>query len=178
MGEAVDGKIPYDKDAFATHAARVAALTPMLPEGFPEGSALAGKSAAKPEIWKNRAEFDELMKKLAAKSAALAEVAKGGDLAKIKPAFTDLTQVCKSCHDKFRATVLEFDTAGNLLKSWGGPDYVPGWPTSEQSITTDKKGNVWIAGQARGDSILKFSSDGKLLWDFGRRGPPAPKENS
>lgn len=103
MGEAVDGKIPYDKDAFATHAARVAALTPMLPEGFPEGSALAGKSAAKPEIWKNRAEFDELMKKLAAKSAALAEVAKGGDLAKIKPAFTDLTQVCKSCHDKFRA---------------------------------------------------------------------------
>ena len=24
--------------------------------------------------------------------------------------------------------VLEFDTAGNLLKSWGGPGYVPGWP--------------------------------------------------
>ncbi len=72
-------------------------------------------------------------------------------------------------------TVLEFDTNGNLLKSWGGPDYVPGWPTSEQSITTDKKGNVWIAGQARGDSILKFSSDGKLLWDFGHRGPrPVP----
>ena len=68
-------------------------------------------------------------------------------------------------------TVLEFDTNGNLLKAWGGPDYVPGWPTSEQSITTDKKGNVWISGQARGDSILKFSSDGKLLWDFGHRGP-------
>ena len=24
--------------------------------------------------------------------------------------------------------VLEFDTAGNLLKSWGKPGYVPGWP--------------------------------------------------
>ena len=39
---------------------------------------------------------------LAAKSADLADVAKSGDLAKIKPAFKELTQVCKSCHDKFR----------------------------------------------------------------------------
>jgi hypothetical protein len=89
MGDALDGKIPYDKDAFAIQAARVAALTPMLPEGFPERSYIAGKTAAKPEIWKNRAEFDELLKKLAAKSAALAEVAKGGELAKVGPAFND-----------------------------------------------------------------------------------------
>ena len=27
--------------------------------------------------------------------------------------------------------VLEFDTAGNLLKSWGGPDHDPGWPAYE-----------------------------------------------
>ena len=103
MGDAVDGKIPYDKDRFAMHAARVALLTPMLPEGFPDGSYIAGKTAAKPEIWKHRAEFDELMKKLAAKSAALADVAKSGDLATIKPAFNELVQVCKSCHDKFKA---------------------------------------------------------------------------
>jgi cytochrome c556 len=103
MGDALDGKIPYDKDAFAIQAARVAALTPMLPEGFPERSYIAGKTAAKPEIWKNRAEFDELMTKLATKSAALAEVAKSGDLAKAKPAFNELTQACKSCHDKFKA---------------------------------------------------------------------------
>lgn len=102
LGDAVDGKVAYDKEAFATQAARVAALAPMLPEGFPEGSYVAGKTDAKPEIWTNRAEFDELMRKLAAKSAALAEVAKDGDLAKAKPAFKELTQVCKSCHDKFK----------------------------------------------------------------------------
>ena len=102
MSNAIDGKIPYDKDAFAMQATRVAALAPMLPEGFPDGSYVAGKTDAKPEIWKNRAEFDELLKKLAAKSAALADVAKGGDLAAAKPAFGELTKVCKSCHDKFK----------------------------------------------------------------------------
>jgi cytochrome c556 len=74
----------------------------MLPEGFPAGSYVKDKTAAKPAIWENRAEFDALLTKLANKSAALAEVAKGGDLAAIKPAFSELTQVCKSCHDKFR----------------------------------------------------------------------------
>src|SRR6266851_5474307 len=27
--------------------------------------------------------------------------------------------------------VLEFDTAGNLLKSWGGPGYTDGWPAKD-----------------------------------------------
>ena len=102
MAGAIDGKTPYSRDAFALQAARVAQLAPMLPEGFPDGSYVAGKTDAKPEIWKNRAEFDALMKKLAAKSAALADVARGGDLAQAKPAFSELTQVCKSCHDKFK----------------------------------------------------------------------------
>ncbi len=69
--------------------------------------------------------------------------------------------------------VLEFDTEGNLLKAWGGPGYVPNWPR-EQTIATDKEGNVWISGTGRGDSILKFTSDGKLLWDVGRRPPAVP----
>jgi len=75
--------------------------------------------------------------------------------------------------------ILEFDTQGNLLKSWGGPGYVPGWPApgvdrpgpqSEHAIVVDKSGNVWLSGAARGDSIQKFTSDGKFLWDFGHRG--------
>jgi cytochrome c556 len=102
MDEVIEGKAAYDKGAFATEATRVAMLATMLPEGFPEGSYLEGKTHAKPEIWTNRAEFDELMQRLAAKSAALAEVAKGGDLAKVTPAFNELTKVCKYCHDKFK----------------------------------------------------------------------------
>jgi hypothetical protein len=79
--------------------------------------------------------------------------------------------------------VLEFDTAGNLLKSWGGPGYTPGWPApgvarpgpgAEHNIQVDRQGNVWISGSGRGDSIQKFTADGKLLWDFGHRVPPPP----
>src|SRR5579871_2781303 len=87
--------------------------------------------------------------------------------------------------------VLEFDTAGNLLKSWGGPGYVPGWPAegiekpgagAEHAILVDRAGNVWLGGSARGDGIQKFTADGKFLWDFGHRGPrppaPRPAENN
>jgi len=72
--------------------------------------------------------------------------------------------------------VLEFDSAGNVLKAWGGPGYVPGWPGRLQTLAVDRQGNVWISGQAAGDSILKFSSDGKLRWDFGHRGPKVPAD--
>src|SRR5215831_20084349 len=66
--------------------------------------------------------------------------------------------------------VLEFDTQGNLLKGWGKPDYVPGWPAegiarpgagAEHAIVVDRLGNVWIDGNARGDGIQKFTGDGK-----------------
>ena len=69
--------------------------------------------------------------------------------------------------------VLEFDPEGNLVQGWGGPGYVPGWP-NEQTINVDRDGNVWISGTGRGESILKFSRDGKLLKDFGHRPPPVP----
>lgn len=67
--------------------------------------------------------------------------------------------------------VLKFDKEGNLLASWGGTGYVEGWPQSEHTIFTDREGNVWIAGSQAGDTLLKFSPDGKLISDFGKRGP-------
>ncbi len=48
-------------------------------------------------------------------------------------------------------------------------------------MIADRQGNVWVAGTAAQDSILKFSRDGKLLWDFGHRPPkdsPPLKENN
>jgi DNA-binding beta-propeller fold protein YncE len=46
--------------------------------------------------------------------------------------------------------VLEFDQAGNLLKSWGGKGQGYDWPDSNHGITIDYKGNVWIAGNGTG----------------------------
>lgn len=83
--------------------------------------------------------------------------------------------------------ILEFDTEGNLVKGWGRPDYTPGWPAfgnphpaggAEHGILVDRQGNVWLSGASRGDSVQKFTSDGKFLWDFGHRGlrPPVSEK--
>jgi len=70
--------------------------------------------------------------------------------------------------------VIEFDQEGNVIRSWGKKDFVPGWPVRLQSLAVDKDQNVYVSGTASGDSIVKFSQDGKLLWDFGHRGPKIP----
>jgi hypothetical protein len=40
--------------------------------------------------------------------------------------------------------VLEFDAAGTLVGSWGGPGQGFDWPVSPGGIEVDAKGNVWI----------------------------------
>jgi DNA-binding beta-propeller fold protein YncE len=40
--------------------------------------------------------------------------------------------------------VLEFDSAGNLVSSWGGPGQGYDWPMTPGGIAVDPKGNVWI----------------------------------
>ena len=67
--------------------------------------------------------------------------------------------------------VIELDQEGNVLNAWGGPN-IPKWPTAMQTVIADSKGFVWIAGTAAQDSIMKFTRDGKLVWDFDHR-PPA-----
>ena len=76
--------------------------------------------------------------------------------------------------------VLEFDAAGKLLGSWGGPSDAYEWPEREHGIYADSKGFVWISGNggwpkpsAEGntdDMILKFTTAGKLALQIGRRG--------
>src|SRR5687767_10811771 len=78
--------------------------------------------------------------------------------------------------------VLEFDTTGKLLSSWGGPPQGGGydWPDREHGIYADEKGFVWIEGNggwpkptAEGrtdDMILKFTSEGKFVRQIGARG--------
>ncbi|MQA30861.1 MAG: hypothetical protein GEU82_13685 [Luteitalea sp.] len=64
--------------------------------------------------------------------------------------------------------VLEFDQAGNLVRSWGGPGPGFEWPESNHGITIDGKGNVWIGGNGGNDGqVLKLTKDGKFLKQFG-----------
>jgi DNA-binding beta-propeller fold protein YncE len=67
--------------------------------------------------------------------------------------------------------VLEFDPAGNLVSSWGGPGPGYEWPELEHGIYVDAKNNVWLAGAgAKDNQILKFTRDGKFLMQIGHSG--------
>jgi len=71
-------------------------------------------------------------------------------------------------------SVLVFNQAGDLIKSWGGPGDNQGfdWPLQEHAILVDNKGFVWLGGNAKGDSmVLKFTTDGKFVQQLGKRGP-------
>ena len=67
--------------------------------------------------------------------------------------------------------VLEFDEAGNLVSSWGGPGPGYEWPELEHGIYVDNKDNVWVAGAgAQDNQILKFTRNGTFLMQIGRSG--------
>ena len=66
--------------------------------------------------------------------------------------------------------LIQLDPQGNVVSSWGGPKFHPKWPKTLQTVIVDSKGEfVWIAGEHNDDSILKFTRDGKLVWDFEHR---------
>jgi hypothetical protein len=86
--------------------------------------------------------------------------------------------------------VLEFNEAGDLLASWGGPGEGYQWPASNHGIDVDYKGNVWIGGNGRegvmtagtdeskmgaagsvhDSMVLKFTQAGKFLMQIGKAG--------
>ena len=67
--------------------------------------------------------------------------------------------------------VLEFDQAGNLVSSWGGPGAGYEWPNSEHGLYIDYKDNVWIGGQdAKDAQVIKFTRQGKFLMQIGHKG--------
>lgn len=68
--------------------------------------------------------------------------------------------------------VLEFDSDGNLLRSWGGPGAGYEWVGREHGIEVDPKGFVWIGGNADNDNaILKFTTHGKFVMQIGSIAP-------
>jgi len=96
------GKAPFDAKV-AAESATVAEFTAKLPwEGFGPGTD-KGDTKAKPEIWAEKAKFDDYAHKLQAEMAKLSVAAKSGSLDNIKVAVNAVGGICKSCHDDFRA---------------------------------------------------------------------------
>jgi DNA-binding beta-propeller fold protein YncE len=68
--------------------------------------------------------------------------------------------------------VIEFDAAGNVVQTWGGPGAGYEWPQQVHGITVDDaNGRVWITGNGEKDThILAFTRAGKFLRQIGRSG--------
>ena len=67
--------------------------------------------------------------------------------------------------------ILEFDPAGNLVGSWGGPGQGYEWPESNHGLAFDQHSNLWIGGNGGDDAhILKFTRDGRFLMQVGSSG--------
>jgi cytochrome c556 len=93
-----------DAAAVRGSANQIAALTGQAPRWFPAGSGPeAGKTAAKPAIWQQRADFDSKMRNFGAAAQAFRAAAAGGDLNAMKAAHGRLGQTCGACHEPYRA---------------------------------------------------------------------------
>jgi sugar lactone lactonase YvrE len=74
-----------------------------------------------------------------------------------------------SCAGRSEAPILEFDSSGKLVKSFGAGMFVV-----PHGIRLDRDGNVWVTdGQGKdgkGQQVFKFSPEGKVLMALGQAG--------
>jgi cytochrome c556 len=95
------GRVPFDPKVAAESAA-VADFVGKLPwAAFGEGTD-KGDTKAKPEIWMDKAKFDDYAQKMQTEMGKLNAAAKTGNLDSIKAAVTAVGGSCKTCHDAFR----------------------------------------------------------------------------
>lgn len=96
------GRAPFDAKVAADSAA-VAEFTAKLPwVAFGEGTDKGRENRAKPEIWTDKAKFNEYADKMQAEMTKFAAAAKTGSLDNIKATMAGVGGSCKTCHDAFR----------------------------------------------------------------------------
>ena len=101
LGRMAKGEIPYNKDQAVRAAKFVSELSEMAWEGFVPVSD-SGNTKAKPEIWKDKAKFDQLAKDMQAETPKLVAAANSGDVAQLRTAVGAVGKACNNCHDDFQ----------------------------------------------------------------------------
>jgi cytochrome c556 len=95
------GEIPVDEALFAKHANDIATLGGMLVEGFIPNSAIEG-SAALPEVWTNRADFQQKAADFQNAAQALATAAQQNGFEAAKGMVQAVGSGCGNCHRPYR----------------------------------------------------------------------------
>jgi cytochrome c556 len=105
FGAVARGNAPYDEAEAKKRVARLTFLVDLLDESFPDVSNVGEPdSKAKPEIWKEKAEFDKKLAKFKDDARVFAETVskEKGATEGFKTAVANLGQDCKSCHDSYK----------------------------------------------------------------------------
>ncbi len=102
IGAMVQGRVPFDGAAAAANADIVVEMSKLPFAGFVEGTSGTEKGSPKPNIWTERAKFDEAAKKMQDEVVKLAAAAKTNNPDNLKAAFQGAAGACKACHDNFR----------------------------------------------------------------------------
>lgn len=98
----VGGEVPYTGQA-AAHADAMHTLVATIPELFPAGTGPDKvKTDSLPAVWSQWDKFLQSATEAEQATAKLAEVAKGGDMAKLKAQFDVTRKACGSCHELFK----------------------------------------------------------------------------
>ncbi len=100
VSDVLKHSLPHEQN-IQVHAEQINRAAALIPSAFEENVS-EGLTDAKPEIWEEWQEFEEYAADLETESAALAEVAAGGDTADIAAQVKQLGDSCKQCHDEFR----------------------------------------------------------------------------
>jgi len=101
VGAMATGKVPFDAKAVQDNMAIVETMSKLPWAGFTPNTEDI-KSKAKPEVWMEKAKFDQGSEKMMAAVAKLNAEAKTGNLDAIKKAFADAGATCKACHDSYK----------------------------------------------------------------------------
>lgn len=103
MGAMVKGEVEFDALIFQQRAQDFARLSHIPWSAFSVEGAMPGNNTdALPEIWDNWDDFKQRSIDFIADAEQLAQVAEGGSLAEVKPAFMAAAKNCKGCHDNYK----------------------------------------------------------------------------
>jgi cytochrome c556 len=105
LGAVAKGTAPYDEADATKRAERIAFLSNLPGEAFPDVSNVGEPDTkAKADVWTNRADFDKRLKDFQAHAVALVQVnaTEKGATDGFKAAVVALGEDCKGCHDTYK----------------------------------------------------------------------------
>lgn len=103
MASTAKGEMPYDQARMEGWANDLAALTELnVMRGFADGSD-KGTTRAKPEIWKNKADFESKLGDFKSAAAKLQQVVASGDEKAVAAQVGATGKACKACHDEYKS---------------------------------------------------------------------------